>query len=314
MKYAFIVNPASGSGKGATRVREELKAYETDNLRIYCTEGEQDATVLADSISAAAEKEGETVNVFACGGDGTIQEIAKGLLNHPNARLGIVPVGSGNDYVRCFNHPEHFMNMELQLKAGEREECLRKVDVLEYTWREGEQEMKDYAINGINIGFDGNTAILAHDLKELPLVHGTGSYLLAVLVNLVKKKGTDLQVFADGKEIHNGPLMLATAANGRFCGGGVESCPHALLDNGKIELLLVRNITRRYLMRVFPAFKAGRLETIPGVDKYIIPMRAEEVILKPNQGQMKYVADGEIRETGEIKVRVLPGALTVIEP
>ncbi len=312
MKYAFIVNPASGNGKGATRVREELKAYETDNLRIYCTEGEQDATVLADSIAAAAE--GETVNVFACGGDGTIQEIAKGLLNHPNARLGIVPVGSGNDYVRCFNHPEHFMNMELQLKAGEREECLRKVDVLEYTWREGEQEMTDYAINGINIGFDGNTAILAHDLKELPLVHGTGSYLLAVLVNLVKKKGTDLQVFADGKEIHNGPLMLATAANGRFCGGGVESCPHALLDNGKIELLLVRNITRRYLVRVFPAFKAGRLETISGVDKYIIPMRAEEVILKPNQGRMKYVADGEIRETGEIKVRVLPGALTVIEP
>ena len=163
MKYAFIVNPASGNGKGATRVREELKAYETDNLRIYCTEGEQDATVLADSIAAAAEKEGETVNVFACGGDGTIQEIAKGLLNHPNARLGIVPVGSGNDYVRCFNHPEHFMNMELQLKAGEREECLRKVDVLEYTWREGEQEMTDYAINGINIGFDGNTAILAHE-------------------------------------------------------------------------------------------------------------------------------------------------------
>ena len=232
--------------------------------------------MLADSIAAAAEKEGETVNVYACGGDGTIQEIAKGLLNHPNSRLGIVPVGSGNDYVRCFNHPEHFMNIELQLKAGEREECLRKVDVLEYTWREGEQEMTDYAINGINIGFDGNTAILAHDLKELPLVHGTGSYLLAVLVNLVKKKGTDLQVFADGKEIHNGPLMLATAANGRFCGGGVESCPHALLDNGKIELLLVRNITRRYLMRVFPAFKAGRLETISGVDKYIIPMRAEE--------------------------------------
>ena len=188
------------------------------------------------------------------------------------------------------------------------------MDVLEYTWREGKQEMTDYAINGIIIGFDGYSAILAHDLKELPLVHGTGSYLLAVRVNLVKKKGTDLQVFADGKEIQNGPLMLATAANGRFCGGGVESCPHALLDNGKIELLLVRNITRRYLMRVFPAFKAGRLETISGVDKYIIPMRAEEVILKPNQGRMKYVADGEIRETGEIKVRVLPGALTVIEP
>ena len=75
MKYAFIVNPASGNGKGATRVREELKAYETDNLRIYCTEGEQEATVLADSIAAAAEKEGATANVFACGGDGTPRRV-----------------------------------------------------------------------------------------------------------------------------------------------------------------------------------------------------------------------------------------------
>ena len=218
----------NGLGRGLSAILDDNSITENGHgdiqkLRISLIEpkadqprqnfGSEALAQLADSIAAAAEKEGETVNVFACGGDGTIQEIAKGLLNHPNARLGIVPVGSGNDYVRCFNHPEHFMNMELQLKAGEREECLRKVDVLEYTWREGEQEMTDYAINGINIGFDGNTAILAHDLKELPLVHGTGSYLLAVLVNLVKKKGTDLQVFADGKEIHNGPLMLATAAD-----------------------------------------------------------------------------------------------------
>ena len=94
-----------------------------------------------------------------------------------------------------------------------------------------------------------------------------------------------------------------------------ESLPHALLDNGKIELLLVRNITRRVSeCGHFRPLRQGVWETISGVDKYIIPMRAEEVILKPNQGRMKYVADGEIRETGEIKVRVLPGALTVIEP
>lgn len=316
MEYAFIVNPASGNGKNAAKLREELEPYsEKENVRIYCTEGEKDATVLAASIAEAAARRGETVNIYACGGDGTIQETAKGIYHHPNARLGVIPVGSGNDFVRCFEDSEAFLNIGKQMEAGKKPtEELKQVDLLEYVWEENGEETTDYAINGINIGFDGNTAILAHDLKELPLVQGSGSYLLAVLINLIRKKGTNLKVTAEGKAIYDGPLILCTAANGRFCGGGVESCPHALLDNGKIELLLIKNITRRYFLKVFPAFKEGKLEEIPGVEKYITPMQCDEVILEPNAGKMKFVADGEIRETGTIRVRVIPGAIPVIEP
>ena len=138
--------------------------------------------------------------------------------------------------------------------------------------------------------------------------------MLAILVNLIQKKGANLKVYADGKEIHDGPLILCTAANGRFCGGGVESCPHAELDNGLIEVLLVKDITRRFFVRVFPAFKAGNLSEVPGVERYIIPTRAKEVTFVPNEGKMKFVADGEIRETGTVQVRVLPRALTILEP
>lgn len=315
MEYAFIINPASGNRNNAARLKEKLEENRGDNIRVFFTEGEQDATVLADSIATDAKSREETVNVYACGGDGTVQETAIGLLGHDNARLGIIPVGSGNDFVRCFQHPEYFRDINKQLEAGEAGEAhLRPVDVLEYSYRCDGQEVKEYAVNGINIGFDGNTAILAHRLKELPLVQGAGSYILAILVNLIQKKGANLKVYADGKEIHDGPLILCTAANGRFCGGGVESCPHAELDNGLIELLLVKDITRRFFVRVFPAFKAGKLSEIPGVEQYIIPTRAKEVTFAPNEGKMKFVADGEIRETGSITVRVLPRALTVLEP
>ena len=315
MEYAFIINPASGNGRNAEKLKETLEPYRSEKIRIYYTEGEKDATVLADSIAKSAASRGETVNVYACGGDGTVQETAIGLLGHTNARLGIIPVGSGNDFVRCFDHPELFKNIESQIAAGtDDSDCVHPIDVLEYTYANGDEEMKEYAINGINIGFDGNTAILAHSLKELPLVQGSGSYLLAILVNLIQKKGTNLKVIADGKEIYDGALILCTAANGRFCGGGVESCPNAMLDNGLIELLLVKDITRRYLVRVFPAFKAGKLQEIPGVEQHIIPMRAKEITFVPNEGKMKFVADGEIRETGAITVRVLPHKLAVLEP
>lgn len=316
MEYAFIVNPASGNGRNAARLRQELELYSAKaNVRIYCTEGEKDATVLAASIAEDAAHRNEIVNIYACGGDGTIQETVRGVFRHPNARLGVIPVGSGNDFVRCFDNREAFLDIGKQIEAGKKPtEALRQVDLLEYTHEEAGTWITDYAINGINIGFDGNTAILAHDLKELPLVQGSGSYLLAVLINLIRKKGTNLKITADGREIYDGPLILCTAANGRFCGGGVESCPHAILDNGKIELLLIKNITRRYFLRVFPAFKEGRLEEVPGVEKYITPMQCEEVVLTPNDGKMKFVADGEIRETGTICVRVIPGAIPVIEP
>ncbi len=386
LRYAFIINPASGNGKNAARLKEQLAPYQNENIKIYYTDGEKDATVLSDSIAQAAAVNGDTVNIFACGGDGTVQETAIGLLGHDNARLGIIPVGSGNDFVRCFEHPEHFKDIAKQMLAGQQLEIaskeeedehlelaaggqdeqaepvaempagaepdviaetpaeeepesatetsadeqltdieqpeatqetvnhLMKIDVLEYTYEKDGETLRDYAVNGINIGFDGNTAILAHDLKELPLVQGSGSYVLAILVNLVRKKGTNLRVIADGEELHDGPLILCTAANGRFCGGGVESCPEALLDNGKIELLLIKDVTRRFFVKVFPAFKDGRLKEIPGVEDIIISKKVSEVTFTPNAGSMKFVADGEIRETGAITVRVIPKALTVIVP
>ena len=143
---------------------------------------------------------------------------------------------------------------------------------------------------------------------------GTFSYILALVVNLIRKRGGDLRVTADGEVVHSGPLILCTAANGRFCGGGFESCPTAELDNGLIDLLVVKDVTRRYFLKVVPDFKAGRLFEIDGVEKIATSRQAKQVVIEPAAGTMRFVADGEIMETGTITIDVLPKAVRLLVP
>ncbi|MBE6040571.1 MAG: hypothetical protein E7219_06370 [Clostridiales bacterium] len=313
MKYAFIVNPASGKGRHENGIVSEIETLINDNpdkdIKLYYTRGERDATVLADMIASEA---GEDIVIFACGGDGTIQETANGVYGHDNAILGIVPVGSGNDFIREVakdkSNTGDYCDLSLQLKGSD-----VRLDMIRLSWFEEGAEKSRLIANGINIGFDGNTAILAHDLKMLPLVTGTGSYMLAVAKNLAAKRGQTLRITADGKDFHSGRLLLATAANGGFCGGGVNSCPNADLSDGLIELLAIKDLSRAKFVSLFPKYKAGKLFEIKGVEDIASYTQAKSITIEPMQGPtMKFVADGEILETGAVRLDIVPGAIRVL--
>lgn len=314
MKYAFIVNPASGKGKHEGGIVADIEAlinYNPDkDIKLYYTRGEKDATVLADMIAAEA---GEDIVIFGCGGDGTIQEVANGIYGHDNAILGIVPVGSGNDFIRELAkdklNTDEYCNLSLQLTGN-----IIPLDLIRLSWFEDGEEKSRMITNGINIGFDGNTAILAHDLKMLPFVSGTGSYMLAVARNLAAKKGQTLRITADGKEFHTGKLLLATAANGGFCGGGVNSCPNADLNDGLIELLAIKDLSRTRFVSLFPKYKAGRIFDIKGIEDLASYTQAKSITIEPMEGPtMKFVADGEIMDTGAVRLDAVQSAIRVLK-
>lgn len=315
MRYAFIVNPASGQGKHDKGIVGEIEALIKGNpnrdIRLYYTRNEGDAEYLAGLLADEAAISGEEIVIFACGGDGTVQETANGIYGHDNAVLGVVPVGSGNDFVRqlgIMHDRKQYLNLSEQLEG-----MITKMDLIRMSWIEKGEERSHYITNGINIGFDGNTAILAHSLKRLPLVSGTGSYLLAVAANLAGKKGQKLRITADGKNFHTGKLLLATAANGGFCGGGVQSCPNADLYDGLIELLAIKDLTRRKFVALFPKYKAGKLFSIRGVEDIAAYTQARNILIEPMLGPtMKFVADGEIFETGALRIEVVPKAIRVM--
>ena len=187
------------------------------------------------------------------------------------------------------------------------------MDVMRMTYETESGADSRIVVNGINIGFDGNTAIKAHELKTLPGVSGTLSYVLAVAVNFIGKRGENLKVFADDKEIYDGPLLLSTVANGGFCGGGFESCPNADIADGLAEVLVIRDLPRRRLPSLIPKYMKGKLFQIKNIDDIAVYTRAKKVRVEPNNGEMRFVADGEEFKTRGIEVEMLEKAIRVLK-
>lgn len=317
MRYAFIINPYAGQGghdKGIARNIEELINEQIDtDIGVYYTRCPGDATTLSDVLAEEAMKAGDDIVVFGCGGDGTANEIANGIYGYDNAILGLVPVGSGNDLVREIvrgnRYYKDYLNLDLLMKGTPRD-----IDIMKITWTEDGEEKERISVNSINIGFDGNTAVRAAELKEKPLLSGSGAYIMAVLSTLVQKDGQSLRITADGKPFYEGDLLLATVGNGGYCGGGIRSCPYAILDDGKLELMAIRDMSRISFVSKFPKFRAGRMFDIRGVEEFATYRRVREAFIEPLKSDtMKYVADGEVMNTSAIKVKVEPKALPIWE-
>ena len=208
MKNYFIVNPAAGSGKkikALTERIEEACLKKGADLEIYLTKKVGDAT---DFVKSKCKNAAEKLRFFACGGDGTVNEVASGAAEYSDvAAVGVVPSGTGNDFLRCFEGTENFSDIDAQLNSTE-----EKIDVVHC----GDK----YMLNMFNTGFDCEVAAKAGELKRLPAISSSLAYILGVVAKLIQKPGANFSVSLDGGEFEEKKLLLATVSNGRFCGGG----------------------------------------------------------------------------------------------
>lgn len=341
-KYHFIINPVSGKGKGPENFRHKLENYRKHDDRdiiLHTTNGALDALDTAAAITRECMETNTPAVIFACGGDGTLNEVANGIADFyydntesisniqpgqadsegagrgKSVALGLVPVGSGNDFARYFDRTGDFTDIDKLLKG-----YVTSTDLLRLTWDEmDESEGKvvhrhRYCINGMNLGLDGNTAILAGELRKYPVIRGSMSYILALGINTAGMNGADVDIIADGETFYSGKLLLSTVSNGRFCGGGVESCPKAKIDDGLAEVLVIPQVRRRTLFRLFPDYKNGKLMDRKDFDSLAKYRRAEKITLIPRKGYMEFVADGEILKTGKLDIEVMPGMIPLFLP
>ena len=310
MRYAFIVNPNSGLGKKSqpfvTEIEDLMKRR--SDVSIHRTEGEMDAAIIAEALADNAERADEDIRVFACGGDGTLNEVANGLAGRKRVQLGVIPIGSGNDFVRNFEEAE-FTNLYAQIYGN-----VMPIDLLKLTYEENGEQKTRYVVNGINIGFDGNAAILSSHLRRKKLFRGSLSYLTAVFMSLAEMRGQNLRIKDGDNTVFAGELLLTTVSNGRFCGGGVESCPNALVDNGLAEALIINKVSRRVFLKLLPAYinvKLQELEKTKHIWKYF---QSKKITIEASKGVMQYVVDGEEMKTGAITVEVINKAIDFVVP
>ena len=298
MQHVFIVNNAAGNGKTTEKLIPEIRQYfskKGGKYQIEFTKYKGDATVIAKSY---AEK-GEPVRIYACGGDGTLNEVLNGVVGYDNVEMGIVPCGSGNDFVSSIDVPrETFINVKAQVEGG-----TRRADVM---------EIDDglYAINQVSMGFDARTADNFSKFKNKSNISGKSAYILSVFYTLLGKISNEMTVEIDGVEYKKEKLLLAIAGNGRYHGGGMKSVPHADPFNHEIDFMMAKNISKPRFLSLFPTYMKG------GHEKYtdIISMCKCQTLKMTSTKPVPVTYDGEILVTESITVKLLPAALKIIIP
>ena len=250
MKHIFIINPHAGKRDQTSRIYEMA-----DHLRE--AHGLTCACMLTDRPGGAADmarklaETGEEMRLYACGGDGTISEVANGIAGFSNAAMTAIPTGTGNDFLKNFGPDmEKFQDAE-NLWAGE----VFPLDLIACNGR----LCLTIACNGI----DARIADSVHQYGNSPLLHGRNSYLASVAVNfLFKPIGRHWKVWLDDEALED-DFALVSMCNGRYYGGGSMPVPEARMNDGVLHTVLIKNIPKATFARLFAPYSAGEYRKLP---------------------------------------------------
>lgn len=296
MKHIFIVNPIAGSGTSERiilpqiieTVRKEGVDYEIHRT-INVGDGENYVKKRCTSLS------NETLRFYAVGGDGTLNEVANGAYGFPNAEIAFIPAGTGNDFVRNFPSRRSFSCIKSQL-AG----TARPIDLIGY----GDKKI----INMLNIGLDCAVVAEMNALKKRLPLRGPLAYMGGVGVVFTYNKGYDLKITLDDGSIFDEEFTLVAVGNGAYCGGGFKGVPKALIDDGLLDVSLIKKVTRRRFAALIGKYRKGtHLESSLAADiiKYI---QCKSLKIEP-KSEMDICVDGEIYQSGTLEINVIPKAI-----
>lgn len=297
--FTFIVNPAAGKGKVSSIVRKLEQLLTSSRLKcdVAVTDTPGHATELARNAPGPY--------VVAVGGDGTINEVANGIVDSDKS-LGIIPGGSGNDFIKSVGIPKNTEAAFARLLKPN----LRRVDVgtvrcgTNETTSPVQTDLRSF-FNGIGIGFDAAVASRTHEIRWLT---GTLLYLVAVFQTLRRYTApTFAAQFDDEKWIKK--HLLVAIGNGRCAGGGFFLTPSAKVDDGTLDVTAIEDIPIRTILRLMPQVMRGK-RVEHGAVRYL---RAKEIHMSSDIPFMVH-ADGEIvgRDVSAVTVGVRAGALSLL--
>ncbi|MCH7997009.1 MAG: diacylglycerol kinase family lipid kinase [Chloroflexi bacterium] len=295
-RWSIIANPVSGRGKGrrmASRVAELLTRAGVDvDLEWTTRQGD------AEQMAIHALEKGVR-GLLICGGDGTLHEAINGLFSgtpHPEeVVIGLIPAGRCNDFRACLDLPKEPRRIVDAVLYGK----TRRVDL-------GRVGTRYYATVA-TLGFDSAVSQYIADGRAPRFLAGTPAYLYGVFVQLVRYR--DIRVCLRGDSLDfEGPVFLAATGNTPNYGGRLMIAPGALVDDGLLDLCLVRSVSRRDVLRMLPRIFNGS-----HVKHSAVSLHQVRTLSIETEEPMWIWADGERVARTPATIEVVPGALSVLE-
>ena len=247
MKHLFIINPAAGSYNRTEEysavIHKICRARKVNyEIRVSTAPGE------ATRITREAAEKGEPIRIYACGGDGTLNEVAAGAAGFPNAAVTVYSGGSGNDFVKLFDDPKAFFELERLMDTEEATfDMIRMND--------------DLALNICSVGLDARIGTDVARYKRIPLLQGFRAYAVSTVINLFKGISEHYVVDIDGERL-DGRFTFVCVCSGRFYGGGFNPVPEADPSDGVLDVLLVDKVNLLQVPFIIGKYKGGRYKEL----------------------------------------------------
>ena len=295
MIHLFIINPAAGS-------RDRSKLYR-QTIEKICTQQGVDYEIRisqepghCQKLAREAALSGKEYRIYACGGDGTLNEVAAGAAGFSNVAVTVFSGGSGNDFTKLFSDPEAFRDLEKLMDAEE-----VSFDMIRCN--------EDLALNICSVGLDARIGTDVSNYKRLPLLSGFRAYIASTVFNVIKGIAEHYVVEVDGQRI-DGEQTLICACNGRYYGGGFNPVPEADPTDGLLDILLIKKVSRLQVAKVIGKYQSGKYRQLPHLVRHF---RADQVRIlcdKPTAINL----DGELRMAKEVTMSVAQEKLRFFFP
>ena len=313
-----VVNPAAGSGKTLAQWRKaERILYQHKIKYIFVTP--ESVSHSSKLISDAAAKGYR--NFIAVGGDGTVHQIIRSLFqycektadSHDKAlallksfKLAVLPIGSGNDWIRSHNIPkDHEAIIEMIARGEFKYQDVAKAEILDPC--SGESTSVSYMANVGGYNFDANVCDVVNFQKANGIA-GKMMYFKAVLKIAFKQKATRTAVWCDGKKVFDEDCYTISIGNGLYSGGGLRQTPAALMDDGLLNLMVAPRFPMWLLFFHVHKLLTGHTDRIPFL-KFFTGAKIE--IVPEGQGQLVEI-DGDIIGRAPVRVEIIPRCLNVL--
>ncbi len=295
MKHLFIINPAAGSRdrtKQCSQMIREIMDARGLSYEIAVSKAPGNCRELA----RAAAETGEEYRIYACGGDGTLNEVVSGAVGYPNVAITAFSGGSGNDFTKLFSDPDAFYDLERLLDCEEAEFDLMRCN-------------DEYSLNICSVGLDARIGTDVANYKRLPLLTGFRAYAVSAIINTIRGVSEHYVVEVDGHTFDEKHTMICVC-NGRFYGGGFQPVPEADPADGKMEVLVVKHVSRWKVLTVIGKYKAGKYKEIPDLVRHFSTDKVKIICDKPTSVNL----DGELLTAQTVEISVAPEKIRFFYP
>ena len=292
-KWIFIINPTAGGGSGKIMipVLEEQVAKRSLKAELVLTENHGHATKLASDALAKG-----FTHIIAVGGDGTMNEVAEPLIGNTKIITGLIPAGTGNDFVQVLCSPDRFSEEDWEV-------FFRQNTILMDC---GEVNGRHF-LNGMGLGFDAQVAAENYtEPGELAAGTGKGKYIWHILKTLLFFREGRVSIQSRGEE-QESKCFINTIANGRRFAGSFFLTPEAFANDGLLDVCMIKKLNLFQRLRILTMVPKGSHIKDSKVDYY----QTEKIRVDFGE-KVPYHVDGELYFDTTFEVRVIPSALKFI--